>query len=442
MARSKMAFARNAAGQVVAACDLPAIGPAIFHCAGCGDEVTLCRPPGSQAFFRHKRGAACELGALRALHAASLQLLVESRFVDAPAPTQNGHGQGKRRMIEEWGSEVSVLTKVDGVRVDLYAETLAGPLIIQIAIKSLYNATTRPSVKALGYAALEISIPKPYAIASVGELREVVLRGLTNKIWLWHPAISNRTPHVQPERRPVEMALFGEVEKAPTKLSVPVAAAPWVAAGWLAADAAYRQMSVTDKIRSLERQLGLPCARWPEAVDIEVVGKESFGRDLRIWQADVFGRFVHPGTQQGTRCRDFSMLTVLGWLYMRYTVAPTFEDAEKVAIRQYLRELTAQGYLMELPDQHFRVLPEPHPDRLSKLRWNPQGCLTVSALRVCSERVRLDIPVNQVQRLLEYFEDGHPALPVVAFVQDLMVRLHAPARTIVALLREAGLILG
>src|SRR5262249_46077593 len=98
--------------------------------------------------------------------------------------------------------------------------------------------------------------------------------------------------------------------------------------------------------------------------------------------------------------------------------------------------------LMELRDLHFRVLPEPHPDGLSKLRWNPQGCLTVSALRVCSERVRLDIPVNQVQRLLEYFEDGHPALPVVAVVQDLMVRLHAPARTIVSLLREAGLILG
>jgi hypothetical protein len=440
MAGSQMAFARNGSGKVVAACDLPAIGPAIFHCAGCGDEVTLCRPPGSQAFFRHECGAACELGAL---HAAALQLLVESRFVDAPLLTQNGNGQGRRRMIEEWGSEVSVLTRIDGVRVDLYAETLAGPLIIQIAIKSLYDATSRPSVKALGYAALEISIPNPYAIFSVGELREVVLRGLTNKIWLWHPAIRNRTRHVQPERRPVEMALFGEVEKAPAKLSIPVPVTPWVSAGWLATDAAYRQMSVTDKIRSLERQLGLPCDRWPDAVDIDVVGKESFGRDPRIWQADVFGKFVRPGTQQGTSCRDFSMLTVLGWLDMRYSVAPTFEDAEKVAVRQYLRELTGQGYLMELPDQHFcRVLPAPNPDGLSKLRWNPQGCLTVSALRVCSERVRLDIPVDQVQRLLEYFEDGHPALPVVAFVQDLMVRLHAPARTIVALLREAGLILG
>ncbi|SIT52225.1 hypothetical protein BN2476_2190001 [Paraburkholderia piptadeniae] len=269
-----------------------------------------------------------------------------------------------------------------------------------------------------------------------------MLRGLTNKIWLWHPAISNRTLHVQPERRPVEMALFGEVEKAPMKLSIPVPVTPWVDAGWLATDAAYRQMSVTDKIRFLERQLGLPCDRWPDAVDIDVVGKASFGRDPRIWQADVFGKFVRPGTQRGTSCRDFSMLTVLRWLDMRYTVAPTFEDAEKVAVRQYLRELTAQGYLMELPDQHFRVLPAPHPEGLSRLRWNPQGRLTVSALRVCSERVRLDIPANQVQRLLEYFEDGHPALPVVAFVQDLMVRLHAPARTIVALLREAGLILG
>jgi len=79
---STMAFATNAAGQVVAACDLPSVGPAVFHCSGCGGEVTLCRPAGSPACFRHTRPTHCELGALRALHAAALQLLVESRFVD------------------------------------------------------------------------------------------------------------------------------------------------------------------------------------------------------------------------------------------------------------------------------------------------------------------------------------------------------------------------
>jgi hypothetical protein len=223
---------------------------------------------------------------------------------------------------------------------------------------------------------------------------------------------------------------------------MPVAAAPWVPAGELASDAVYRQMGLADKIRSIELQLGSPCDRWPDVVDIDVVGKESFGVDARIWLGDVFGKFVRPATQQGTSGRDFSMLTVLGWLHMRYKLEPTFEDSEKVAIYQYLRELTVQGYLMELPDQHFRVLPEPHPEGLSRLQWNPEARLSVSGLRVCSERVRLEIPVNQVQRLLEYFEDGHPAVPVVAFVQDLMVRLRSPARTIVALLREAHLILG
>ncbi|SAL06112.1 hypothetical protein AWB78_07882 [Caballeronia calidae] len=132
---SHMAFARNAAGQVVAASDLPSVGPAIFHCAGCGCEVTLCRQDASQAYFRHARPVACELCALHALHAAALQLLAESRFVDAPALTQHGIGHGKRHMIEEWG-EASVCTNVDGIPVDFFAETLAGPLVIQIAIKS------------------------------------------------------------------------------------------------------------------------------------------------------------------------------------------------------------------------------------------------------------------------------------------------------------------
>jgi hypothetical protein len=52
------------------------------------------------------------------------------------------------------------VTRVDGIPVDLYAGTLAGPLIIQIAIKSLYDATTRPNVRALRYAALENRHPR------------------------------------------------------------------------------------------------------------------------------------------------------------------------------------------------------------------------------------------------------------------------------------------
>lgn len=437
---SHMAFARNSAGQVVAASDLPSVGPEIFKCAGCDSEVRLSRPPRSHAYFRHVGSEACELGALRAVHAAAVDLLLESRFVEAPPLTLNGNGHNKRRMIEEWGSEASACTNVDGARVDFFAETLAGPLIIQIAVKSLYDATTRPGVRALRYAALEISIPKPEAIRSLGDLRDVVLRGITNKIWLWHPAIGNRAHKPLPERRHAEMALlFGEVEKPAAKLSMPVAATPWVDAGGLATDAVYRQIPVAEKIRLVERQLGEPCDRWPDVVNIDVAGKDSFGVDPRLWQADLFGRFVHPASQGGT-VPDFSALTALGWLYLRYTISPVFEDAEKVAVHQYLRALTAQGYLMDLPGDHFRALAEPHPHELATLRWNPDACLTVSALRVCSERVRLEIPASQVQRLLEYFDEGRPGLPVSVFVQDLMFRLHAPARSIIALLREARLI--
>ncbi|MCP3712861.1 hypothetical protein M3I54_39215 [Paraburkholderia sp. CNPSo 3274] len=52
----------------------------------------------------------------------------------------------------------------------------------------------------------------------------------------------------------------------------------------------------------------------------------------------------------------------------------------------------------------------------------------------------MEIPANRVQRLLEYFEDGHPAVSVAVFVQDLKFRLHAPGRIVVALLREADLV--
>jgi hypothetical protein len=128
-----MAFTRNRAAQVVAANGLPAVGPARSHCTGCGGEVAMFHQDASQACFRYVRPVACEQGALRALHTAALQLLAESRFVAAPGLTQYGNGYAKRRMIEYLG-EASVCTQVDGIPVDFFAETLAGPLIIQIAI--------------------------------------------------------------------------------------------------------------------------------------------------------------------------------------------------------------------------------------------------------------------------------------------------------------------
>jgi hypothetical protein len=437
---SHMAFARNGAGQVVAAHDLPLVGPATFHCASCRREVSLWRPDSTHAYFRHARGGACEHGALRALHAAALELLVQSRFVHAPPLTQNGNGHGKRHILEQWGTEASVCARVDGVSVDFYAETLAGPLIIQIAIRSLYDPSSRVGIRALGYAALEISIPNAKDILSIGDLREVVLHGLKNKIWLWHPALANLDRRPPPERRTAEMALlFDEVEKPATKRSMPVAVSPWADVGGIARGLPYRQLPVPEKIRELEQQLGASCDRWPDVVDIDVAGSDAFGVDSRLWQADVLGKFVnHHG--KGATSPDFAMHAVLGWLYMRYALTPAFEDAEKVAVYQYLRTLVTRGYLMDLPEQHFRVMPGPRADGLSTLRWNPDSRLSVSGLRVSSERVHLDIPVTHVQRILEYFEEGHPAEPVRAFVEDLMVRLHAPERTIVALLREAGLV--
>ncbi len=208
---------------------------------------------------------------------------------------------------------------------------MAGPLIIQIAIKSLCNASTRWTIRALGYAALEISIPNLEEVMGLGDLREVVLHRLANEVWLWHPAIGNRERHAQPERQSAEVALlFAEVEKPATKLSVPVAVGPWVNAGGLAVDAAYRQLPVAEKIRALEQQLGKPCERWPDAVDVDVTGKSSFCVDPRVWQADIFGKFVHPAAE-GASARDFTTSMVLGWLYMRYRIVPAFENAEMVA---------------------------------------------------------------------------------------------------------------
>jgi len=64
-----------------------------------------------------------------------------------------------------------------------------------------------------------------------------------------------------------------------------------------------------------------------------------------------------------------------------------------------------------------------------------------SAVCVSSERARIEIHANQIHRLPWIFRRW-PLCRSGGGVEDLMRWLHAPARTIVTLLREGRLIVG
>ena len=74
------------------------------------------------------------------------------------------------------------------------------------------------------------------------------------------------------------------------------------------------------------------------------------------------------------------------------------------------------------------------------LTWVANATLSASQLRVLSVRAGLKVPIGLVQELLESFDDYHPNVPVGRYVLILARKLHAPPRSVLAFLRDAGLV--
>jgi hypothetical protein len=203
----------------------------------------------------------------------------------------------------------------------------------------------------------------------------------------------------------------------------------------------FRQLAVTEKLEVLEKEMDLPCDQWPAYVDIEVRGEQTFGVDRRVWQADVFSRFVQK-VHSGVGENMFSVADVSGWLKNRYLLDRPFPSADGIAVHQFLSALVQRGFLVERngDEPHYRVVRTRPATHESGLVWRPHATLPASQLRVLSTQAGLRVPVDLVQWLLESFDDCHPYGTVDDFVSALSRRVHAPRRNIIAFLLDAKLV--
>jgi hypothetical protein len=439
-----IAFARNVGDYMVAATDVLAVVPAVYRCAACDREIILRSGTRGQPYFIHADRQECLLGAQRALRAAALQVLQESRFVNAP-PLPGASASRKVRnpakpLLEEW-AVATADWQVDGLPVDLFAQAMSGDLVVSLAIPGLFDAKYRERVANLGLAALEIALPKPSTLHTFAQLQELVLRSTTNKHWLCHPAVTVEAALTPMEKKlhwDEAPAMLSGGHRPPSRSSVRVPEAQAQHAGALTESFIYKQQTLGHKIEILEARLGRKCDAWPAELDIEVKGEKAFGCDRRVWQADTFSKFVLAAGERQQQ-RWFSSEMVVRWLTERYALTNIFTNAEKVAVYYYLHELSSRGFLAEHSGQRYTPLQRALAGELVTLHWNSHPTLSASQLRNISTDAHLPIPIDIVQWLLDVFDEGHPAVPVDRFAVDLATRLRAPTRTVVAFLLEAGL---
>jgi hypothetical protein len=115
-----------------------------------------------------------------------------------------------------------------------------------------------------------------------------------------------------------------------------------------------------------------------------------------------------------------------------------------MAVFYYLQGLVERGTLLpfieDFEEPTYLVAGINRPAAADDLRWVTTATLSASQLRVLSVQAGLKVPIELVQELLESFDACHPGVPVSEYAVILARKLHAPPRSVLAFLRDAGLV--
>jgi hypothetical protein len=429
---ARIVFARDAAANIVAASDVFASSRAVYFCVACGEELQPEVPEDGRPYFTHGCGTTCPLAAHYALRAAAQHILLESRFIKVPHAARAGD-VGIQTLLVQWTDSIADI-EVVRVPVDFVAETAEGQLIVEFIIPGLPPRVPLERVEKLEVPALVVSLPDPAYIKGWAALRQCVLHSIENKKWL--VPMERTLRHAPPWP--------GEASHVASVLGVAHNRAPssWTSPLDFADNAFYRQLNHTEQLELLQTQMALPCDQWPADVDIEIPGEDSFGVDRRVWQADVFSHFVLPASTDSL-VREVACADVLRYLTERYWVEPDQEKAARAVVLHYLQRLVERGALSplieNLEEPTYVVTTGRIPATGDDLTWVSHATLSASQLRVLSVQAGLKIPINLVQELLESFDDCHPSVPVGRYAVMLARKLHAPPRSVLGFLRDAGL---
>ncbi|KWU26362.1 hypothetical protein [Burkholderia cenocepacia] len=441
-----IAFARRReTGAVVAASELFQLEPEEYLCVACGEAVSLHYGRKGLVHFEHNARRDCAFGAAEGLRAAAIALIAREKTLCTPSLKDLARKKVRAKAAkpplvgQEVWAEGEANARLEGVLFDYLAETLAGRLGVHVALQGEPSRSARAQLGDMPFPVLEIVLRKPETLRTFALLRAAVVEGVENKRWLSHPAL-------EVEMTPLERQLGWEpspvlLDGAPAsraRLAVKVQPRGKAVLEDFADCDVFRQLPTHRKIEMLERRLAKKQVNWPAAVDVAVTGGDAFGVSQQVWQADVFSKFVHNA---GPRQRRFTSDQVSAWLSRRYDVEPPFPNADRVAIYRYMLELVRLGFLADLRAQRYEVLRAPSPGAKGALVWVEHPHLSVSTLRCEAAAANLRLPLDQVERLLDAFDDVHPAEPVDSFVTGLAWRLNAPPATIIGFLRAAGVVL-
>lgn len=341
-----------------------------FYCAACKSPLVARRGDINVWHFAHKTEGNCETAFETAVHAMAKQILLDARHFRTPGlicrayllPSEKDIHLCDERTVH-WESPGDIELSLGEVRPDFIVTFGDERLIIEVAVTHFSNKGKRLKLGALQIPAVEVDLSDVPRAITAAELKNRLLDSLDDKSWLYYPGLLEAEEKLQEirEQQPARD------EAARRRVDEPYSRSRW-SSEWSenrtlsasqkrkleSANRNFLNSPEPRKLAFLIAKLGLNAVRWPSLLDAPVTWDDALGVSRRVWQADVFRRFVR-GTLAGASFahQELNAGVITKWLSSRYGFPPASDIRVRVAVLAYLRWLNEQGYLHRLSESEF-----------------------------------------------------------------------------------------
>jgi hypothetical protein len=316
-------------------------------CPGCGSRLVAHHGEKKVKHFVHHE-AACANGYESAIHKAAKQVLLESKQILVPSINATEFLFDRETGIDVRETQsiaqryisieaVEVEKNLNGVVPDLVVSSLGKQLFVEIAFTHFVDEKKKSRLQQLGIATLEIDLSGLSELPSMSELSRLVVAEGRNRLWVFNPK------ELELQRRARQMAKARLAEKIAEKRLEREKHQRWVEQ--------YIKMSEDEKLTIHLKQLGIGKIWLPEYIGVAVRGERSFSVRSVVWQAGVYAHFIYK-----KEFASFNAQQVCDWCYQMFRIKPSFPNAEKIAIWDYLKKLESVGILFHQGRQEFTVM--------------------------------------------------------------------------------------
>lgn len=358
-------FALDMLGRLVAARDLPKPAPGPFQCAACRSPLVLKQGEVRSWHFSHRPGTDCKSGFETALHLLAKQILLECRQLRAPALVCRDDSSLREdiTVCEEqticWHAAGKAEKWVDGIRPDFVADYGDQLLIIEVVVTNEPDPHKLAQLERIGMPALEINLSHVDREITVEALSHQIIDTVIGKRWLFYPgwteALSILETRLKEEEAEAATGYARERAVVRRERAAALAQQATIRRQLDRANEVFRSATAADKKAFLARKLGLAEREWPPVLGGAVRGASSVNASARIWQTDVFRKFIYG--QRSLRDKPtVTVQTVAEWLTHRYAVSPAASTRLRVAVWDFLSALETHGYLFRRMRQEFEIL--------------------------------------------------------------------------------------